>query len=305
MLDRWGQFLLHRGLQYNTRMPESLSNKNEKIPATAGAFLEKLRAGEAIPEDSKVAVVVAHQDDESIAFGGQISRFPGCMMVHVTDGAPEDPKEWQAKGFESQAAYADVRNREVNTALDIAGHTGPRESLNVTDQKVALQLAESAKTLATLFIKQGTKFALTHAYEGGHPDHDAVTFAVHAAKELMKQENLTLTIIEAPLYRREGSESVWQQFVPMEGTQEFALELNDEQRALKPQLFTAQPSQGKVFGHISMDTERLRAAPEYDFRQPANGGNLSHIFADAGLAESWTTLTDQALKSLRLTKPTM
>ena len=27
----------------------------------------------------------------------------------------------------------------------------------------------------------GTRVVVTHAYEGGHPDHDAVAFAVHAA----------------------------------------------------------------------------------------------------------------------------
>ncbi len=278
--------------------------ESKESPLSSRDFLEKLRAHESISMDSRVAVVVAHPDDESIAFGAQLMRFPNSMMVHVTDGAPMDPKEWQKKGFETQQEYADVRERELNTALNIAGHTGLRVSLGFADQEAALRLAESAERLVELFLKHDIKFALTHSYEGGHPDHDATAFAVHAAKALLEKKNVALNIIEAPLYRVEGGKSVRQRFVPLEGMEVFELPLTKEQRELKRNLFAAHASQSEVFDRMSKTTEWLREAPRYDFAELPNEGQFSHIFTDADIsAQKWQMLSEEALRSLHLKNP--
>lgn len=286
-------------------MKESAPQDNEALE-DGRAFLEKLRLREAIPMDSRVAVVVAHPDDESIAFGAQLARFPGGMVVHVTDGAPENPKEWNSKGFETKQEYANARKRELDNALDIAGHTGLRASLGVSDQQAPFTLAQNAERLAVLFLKQNTKFVLTHSYEGGHPDHDATAFAVHAAKALLKKKGIDIFIIEAPIYRGEGSEIVWQDFTSFDDVETLQLPLSNEERVLKERMFEAHKSQYDTFPKVSTEAEWLRLAPEYNFHQLPNNGTLSRIFAKTGFSpEKWLELANTALKALRLTTPSL
>lgn len=283
-------------------MRESAPHDGETVP-DGKAFLEKLRLREAIPMDSRVAVVVAHPDDESIAFGAQLGRFPGGIVVHVTDGAPENPKEWESKGFQTKQAYADVRKQELDNALDIAGHTGLRTSFGVSDQQAPLTLAQNAEKLATLFLKQNTKFVLTHSYEGGHPDHDATAFAVHAAKALLQKQGIDLFVIEAPVYRGEGSEIVWQDFASPNDAETVRLPLTEEESVLKERMFAAHGSQRDTFPKVSIESEWLRVAPQYNFQELPNNGMLSRIFTRAGISsEKWLQLTGDALKKLGLIK---
>lgn len=283
-------------------MKESAPQDSEVI-TDGKAFLEKLRLREAIPLDSRVAVVVAHPDDESIAFGAQLARFPGGMVVHVTDGAPENPKEWGSKGFETREEYADARKQELASALDIAGHTGLRTSLGVPDQQAPLTLAQNAERLAVLFLEQKTKFVLTHSYEGGHPDHDATAFAVHAAKALLKKRGVEIFVIEAPVYRGEGSEIVWQDFASCDEVETLRLPLTEEEGVLKERMFAAHGSQHDTFSKVSIEAEWLRVAPAYNFQELPNNGMLSRIFTRTGISsEKWLELTGDALKKLGLIK---
>lgn len=277
----------------------------ERKPRTASEFLEVLQNRESIADASKVAVVVAHPDDESIAFGAQLHRFSECFVIHITDGVPLDSREWEDKGFKSPDAYGRMRNREMHTALDRAGHTGLRQGLGIPDQRAALSLAQTACRLADMFEKQGTRFVLTHAYEGGHPDHDATAFAVHTAKKLLAKKGILIEIIEAPLYRvnPETGKSVRQSFVPIEGTETFEFILNDDERALKKELYQAHASQNGVLSTMSTTTEWLRVAPEYDFTRLPNNGHMSHLYPDSEInPERWLTLTTEALKILELVR---
>ncbi|MES2134913.1 MAG: PIG-L family deacetylase [Patescibacteria group bacterium] len=282
-------------------MGENDLERREQSPRDSLDFLEKLQKRESILDDSRIAVVVAHPDDESIAFGAQLPRFPRCLMVHVTDGAPESPKEWQKNGFDTQAEYAVARADELKNALDIAGHTGPRVSLGVTDQQVAFQLIENIERLVTLFINNNIRFVLTHSYEGGHPDHDATAFAVHMAKAIMAKEKLPLEIIEAPIYRGEIEDITWQSFVPSKNNKTFSLPLSAEERNLKEQLFEAHKSQQTTFPKVSLKEEQLRVAPAYNFTQLPNEGILSRIFTKAKLTEDrWLELTNEASQAFEV-----
>jgi LmbE family N-acetylglucosaminyl deacetylase len=57
---------------------------------------------------------------------------------------------------------------------------GPGETLGIPDQAASLGLAGLARRLAVQLAASGAEVVVTHAYEGGHPDHDATAFAVHA-----------------------------------------------------------------------------------------------------------------------------
>jgi LmbE family N-acetylglucosaminyl deacetylase len=289
-------------------MRESIQN-NETIRIKIQELLERFQLKKTIENPSEIAIVAAHQDDESIAFGSLIKRISKCLIVHVTDGAPDNPKEW--KGADTRDQYAHIRDRELDIALDRAGHIGERVSLGLVDQGAALRLAENARRLAELFEKRGIRIVMTHAYEGGHPDHDSAAFIVHAAKELMKKRGLELSIIEAPLYRMVGQELVSQNFTSNGDSKIFEIDLTKDEMLSKSMLFDAHRSQTGTFNQLlrnrpesrvmSTEKEWVREAPKYDFSELPNDGNLSYIFANSGLKEKWRTLTTQALRDLELT----
>src|SRR3954469_18766827 len=57
----------------------------------------------------RIAVVVAHPDDEAIGAGAVLRGFRDVTIVHVTDGAPRDDGYAGSKGFASRAEYAAAR----------------------------------------------------------------------------------------------------------------------------------------------------------------------------------------------------
>src|SRR5260370_30406822 len=73
-------------------------------------FLALLAAPEA-PRiwPDRLAVVVAHPDDETIGAGGQLSRFAHATLIHVTDGAP--------RRHPDRARYAMLRRRALEPAM--------------------------------------------------------------------------------------------------------------------------------------------------------------------------------------------
>ena len=68
---------------------------------------------------NKTLIVVAHPDDEVIAFGALMQRMRDAVVVFATDGAPRDDYFW--KDYGSREAYARVRREEAGKALSIVG----------------------------------------------------------------------------------------------------------------------------------------------------------------------------------------
>ena len=134
-----------------------------------------------VPTDRRVALVVAHPDDEVIAAGASLRLLTGLLLVHVTDGAPRTLDDAARAGFDNPAAYAAARQAELAAALQVAGCAPERAGLGIPDQDASLHMPAIARRLRALFARHGTQAVITHAYEGGHPDHDAVALAVHIA----------------------------------------------------------------------------------------------------------------------------
>jgi len=143
-------------------------------------MLDCLVAGRPVP--ARVLVIVAHPDDETIGIGGHMARFADLHLLHVTDGAPRNGADARAHGFASPGDYATARRKELARALCLAGQDPDRAArLGVPDQEAALHLPRIVDAVAACLSKLRPVAVLTHAYEGGHPDHDATAFAVHAA----------------------------------------------------------------------------------------------------------------------------
>src|SRR5215211_8617460 len=215
-------------------------------PERAAAFQRALATGHLIRARS-LAMVVAHPDDEAIGAGAQLPRLNGVTMIHVTDGAPRSPRDAERHGFATAAEYAFARTRELERVMMLAGiPVADRFCLGVADQEAALHLPRVTRALVRLFLERASEIVLTHAYEGGHPDHDAVAFAVHAAAELLRRESGEIAIVEMPFYRADGEDWAVQRFVPAPAAAETVLALEEPDRALKRQMFAAHRTQAEM-----------------------------------------------------------
>lgn len=250
-------------------------------------------------------IVVAHPDDETIAMGAQLCRFETALLVHVTDGAPRDGRDAQACGFASVTDYAAARRRELQAALAAGEAAGVRShELGVADQDAARQLPQLARRLAHLVKQECPAAIFTHAYEGGHPDHDATALAVHAACCLADEHP---EIIEFPLYHRNGGNFTTGQFLPRASrlspgaSGQKVLGLAVEERTRKQRMIDCFATQQQVLQQFEIATERFRIAPVYDFSEAPHPGPLNYECWGMPLTgAAWRSLASAALRQLGL-----
>jgi LmbE family N-acetylglucosaminyl deacetylase len=237
-----------------------------------GAFVNLLDAI-ADPERARidahdVAMVTAHPDDETLAFGALMPRLTGVRLVVVTDGSPRDLITAHALGLGSVKAYADARQTELLAALELAGvPASALTRLEVPDKEAAMNLAAVAARLHAFFAANAIRAVLTHAFEGGHPDHDAVAAAVALATR-----GSAVEVVEAPFYSLQQGRYSVHRFAPADGRPVVETPLTPAEAALKRQMLDAFTTQAPIFEGYRPRVERFRHAPAYDFTQPPNGG---------------------------------
>ena len=234
----------------------------------------------------RVLVVVAHPDDEVLGCGALLARLTDERVIHITDGAPRNGDDARRHGFTTPADYAAARAAEARTALALAGLPAERLlCLGLPDQEVSLNLATVARNLASAMAN--ADLVLTHAFEGGHSDHDAVAFAVHtAADRLLPAQRPVL--VEMPFYHA-GPEG-WrrQRFLPQAGAgPERTLVLDAASQALKARMIAAHASQGDTLRSFDLSAERFRTAPTYDFGERPHSGDL--LYERHGWNLDWPT----------------
>lgn len=247
-------------------------------------------------------IIVAHPDDESIGATGLMLRLHRCQLIHVTDGAPRDQRFWAGSQVDSRAEYARVRRSELTRALALIG-IEPRcaSGLGVVDQEVAMVLGAIAQRLASAITALRPDFVVTHAYEGGHPDHDALAFAVWAAGRLIAKQGGTMPpVFEMAMYHGEPGERVVGRFLSRPEVPEIELELTADEKRLKQAILECFDSQREVLAPFrEHEVERFRPAPSYDFTQPPHQGPL--LYEQRGFPMSgvqWRELVAKALRGL-------
>ena len=223
-------------------------------------FTGRLASGERIEE--AVAIVVAHPDDESLWLGTALRRLPNALLIHLTDGAPEDMRDAERLGFDTCEAYAAARRRELDAALAALGVAPRRIAYGFVDQSLAHRLPELIERLRTDLA--GMQAVVTHPYEGGHPDHDAAAFAVHRA--------FAGEIVEFACYHLANGKRVWGAFWPDPHSAERPRPLTAGEQALVARAIEAHETQRGVTGGFRPTSEHWRAAPRYDFAAPPPPG---------------------------------
>lgn len=247
-------------------------------------------------EASRLLIAVAHPDDETLGAGILLSRAPGVRVIHATDGVPQD-LAFVARGFSGTSEeYAAVRQRELEAALALAGIGAERlRCLGARDQGVVFEIPRLTRELAGAFREIAPEIVLTHAYEGGHPDHDAVALAVHAAADLLRSEGAgPPEIWEMALYHAEPGENperrmIAGELLPELGREEIRIVLSEEDRELKRRMMACFATQTETLqAFLPPRDERFRPAPRYDFTQPPHEGRLQYEIWGFGMTgERW------------------
>lgn len=220
----------------------------------------------------RVMIVTPHPDDETLGFGVLMRRLKGVRLVLATDGSPRDMIVARQLGLPSVEAYRDARHHELLAAIALAGlPPSALIRLEIPDKEAAWNVGRMAEALRRLFAEQAVEAVLTNAYEGGHPDHDAVALAVALAVR-----GLPIELIEAPLYRQRDGRFATQSFYPIEGIPVVETRLTPEEAQHKLAMLACFPTQASIFAGYQPRLERFRHAPAYDFTRPPNGGAIDY-----------------------------
>ena len=252
-------------------------------------------------EFTHVCVVVAHPDDETLGASSCLRALRNADFVYVTDGAPMDGRDARAAGFATRSDYARARSDELHTALSLA-RISPMHVhlLGITDREASFRLADITRALAQRFHSSGTEVVLTQAYEGGHPDHDATAFAVHAACHLLRKRGEPVpVVIEMTSYNGEQGDFTYNEFLPGGDREIMTVFLSAEQQAFKRRLLRCYASQHLALRELPLTHEKFRLAPDYVFSEPPHPGKLLYERFSWGVTgDEWRTLAHLALEEL-------
>lgn len=257
-------------------------------------------------DGADIMIVVAHPDDETIGIGGHLAGLRGSRIVHVTDGAPRDLDNARAYGFETWQDYAEARHGELEAALAAAGlpSTG-LISLGYPDKQAAGNLSSMARELTGLLADRDVSFVCTHPYEGGHPDHDATAFAVHAACHLLsRDERQAPAIVEMAFYSAGPEGAVFQDFNSRPGSECIELHLTEAAFERKQCMLACHQTQQRTLAPFTARVERFRMAPSYDFLALPNNGKLYYEALPLGFEPAvWLQAAAAAHEELGLCRP--
>jgi LmbE family N-acetylglucosaminyl deacetylase len=211
-------------------------------------------------------VLVAHQDDEAIGCGILLQRAEAPVVVFATDGAPTDEYFWGKYGARDK--LADVRRAEAAHAMSEVG-IAHYEILAFRDQRLYEHLPDALDRIIAIVRGHACRSLVTHAYEGGHPDHDACSYLAFLAGEC-----LTLPVWEMPLYHRAHGAPEMQHFIS--GDADVVLTPTEAEYGRKRRMAAAYASQGEVIRAFPGRNEIFRRQPRYEYSQPPHAGPLNY-----------------------------
>jgi len=239
-------------------------------------------------------ILAAHPDDEVIGAAGALMRLrTRASVVHVTDGAPRNLEDAVRAGFSTAEGYARARRRESQEALSLVEGVKLLDNLEIPDQSACRRLPELVLRLIDLLKATRPAVVLTHAFEGGHPDHDAVAFAASYATR-----TCGVPLLEMSGYFDDGHGLATGRFARSDGPA-FIHHLTPGEATLKQRMLACFRTQAETLAQFGTRVECYRPAPAYDFARPPNDGRAFYDRFNWGLRSAeWPELVTEALQQL-------
>jgi LmbE family N-acetylglucosaminyl deacetylase len=227
---------------------------------------------------NECVILAAHPDDETVGAAWLMQRVPVCTVLHLTDGAPLEPGVRSQDARRSREAYALLRRREAVEAMNVVRIPPDRvRCLGAVDQEATFALTQLTVSLVRMLEELRPSLLAVHAYEGGHPDHDAASFVAHAACALIRRHGgRAPLVVEMTSYHAAGGRLTIGQFVPGSGPPEVVVRLSQRERACKSEMMACFGSQTPVLANFGVEMERFRLAPQYDFTRAPHSGPLHY-----------------------------
>jgi len=213
-------------------------------------------------------------------------------------------------------------------ALSLAGiKAGQSLEIGLIDQEASFHLVELTHQLVRILAEVKPEVVLTHPYEGGHPDHDAVALASHAACKMLEREGLRPPLlieftsyhaspphpsscpVEKPDHKKSrggedppvssGGEIITGEFLPHDLSEVTMVVLSEGERALKTRMMECLVTQKEMLALFPIGVERFRPAPGYDFTRPPHPGLLYYEhFSWGTTGHGFRSLAAQTLHEL-------
>ena len=216
-----------------------------------------------IADMERVLVFVAHPDDETIGCSGLLQRATGSLVVFAVDGAP--PHYGFERRHGSLLKYSEARFLEASRALSLIPRCSFRRLRRengsyFVDQHLFQNVREAFSGLVQIAREFSPKVIVSHAYEGGHIDHDACSFLATKTAHA-----LALRQLEFPLYwKSETGRDIFQEFrESREG--EIVLELSEEEIAVKESMRAEYRTQRGMLSVFRHEQERFRSVIFTDY----------------------------------------
>jgi LmbE family N-acetylglucosaminyl deacetylase len=271
------------------------------VPACRGivaADLPETNLDMNLSRHARYLFLFAHPDDEVL--------ISGTMKLLVQAGA-EVHAAWTTSG--DKFVKREIRESELQRSMDILGLDESRiHLLRFPDLGMVAMMEEAAESATSLLSAIKPDIIFANAYEGGHPDHDAVNFLAYESSARL---GVTPDLFEFPLYNGTGTFFHWKWRInhfPQDGAAVLHSPLSDDAIHCKYEMMKAYSTQ-KLYmvparlacprARLEREGEPYRPCPmDRDHTAPPHPGQLNYerwfnsfmkiSFSDFGAAVSRT-----------------
>lgn len=140
----------------------------------------------------RVVVLAAHPDDEALGIGGLLARLAGAGVEVVPLCATDGEAAYRDSTALAPEVLAPLRRQEHRVSLDALG-LGAATRMGIADGRVGEQTDRVADALVGV-LREGDVILAPWRLDG-HPDHEAIGWAAHAAAQ-----RVGATLVEYPIW---------------------------------------------------------------------------------------------------------